>query len=210
MGFNRTRTAITGLIAGLTLVLSGCGASPPVITAKVHPHHLASLVSRWSLPLATGKTTLAMHTLINPLTSAPSSPYTALLRATLADPSMGVLSNWHGLTVPAVWITNGRTTFNVNMYRGITNNPSITTPVPVTPSRIHNLVLRIMRSHYMLLSRHSYTVVIQKISAKAAQNLTQTGSSMVENIDNNVNKPAYMVLWIGQSTLKKHVSSVKL
>lgn len=208
MRCNRIQTVVMSLVAGVTL--AGCGASAPITTSSITPRQLASMAHSWALPLITGKTTQVENSLINPLTTAPSSPYTALVKTSLTDPSMGVLSNWHGLTVPAIWVTNGRTTFNVNMYRGITNNPSITTPVKVTPSRIQNLVLRVMHSHYMLLSRRAYTLVIQKISEKAARQLTDGGSSIVENLDTTVNKPAYLVLWIGQGTLKKHGSSVKL
>jgi len=204
----RTLSIVMGVLAGLTL--AGCGASAPIQISAINSRQIARTVNQWSLPLITGKTVKSSQTLINPLTSAPSSPYAALIKNTLADPAMGVTSDWHGLTVPAVWITDGRTTFNVNMYRGITNNPSITTPVRVTRARVHNLVLRIMHNHYMLLSRHSYIVVIQKISARIANQLTKAGSSIVENIDTSTNKPAYMILWVGQSTIKKHVSPVKL
>ncbi|WP_028963037.1 hypothetical protein [Sulfobacillus thermosulfidooxidans] len=191
----------------LPVLLTGCGSSAPEAVSPISGTQLAQMVRKWPVPLLSGKMVKPSTVMINPLSSSPSSIYANLINNSLNNASMGVPSNWRGLSVPAMWITDGRTTFNVGMYRGITDNPSLNTAVPVTNRRIDSLLLHIMHNHYMLLSRKTYTVLIQKISPTIADRLANSASSIIENLDTSSTAPSYLVLWVGQSALASRPST---
>ncbi len=184
----------------MAVSISACGSSTPVAFRAVSPAKLASAARPWAVPLLNGRTTRPSQVIINPLTTEPHSIYAALLRNGLTNPSMGISSTWHGLTVPAMWITDGRTTFNIPMYRGLTSNPSLNTRVAVTPARVRSLLGGIMRSHYLLLAPASYTLLIQRIPARTAVLLSAQASSLIENLGIGSYRPAYLVLWVGSSS----------
>ncbi len=181
--------------------LSGCGASTPQQVATIVPKNLGRQVASWPVPLLSGKLTRVHSVIINPLTTQPKSVYASLIRNALNTPAMGVSSNWNGLTVPVIWLTDGRTTYNIPMYRSLTNNASLNTAVPVSPAKTHQLVLDIMQAHYLLLSPSLYSVIIQRIPVQDAAQMANNASSMVENLDMSSQKPTYLVIWVGSTAL---------
>jgi hypothetical protein len=168
---------------------------------------LGNEVSTWTVPLLSGKLAHVHPVIVNPLTTQPKSVYASLIRNALNNPAMGVSSNWNSLTVPVIWLTDGRTTFNIPMYRSLMNNPSLNTAVAVRPAKIHKLVLEIMQSHYLLLSPSSYAVIIQRVPSQAAEEMANNASSMVETLDTTSSQPAYLVIWVGSSALPSNAPS---
>ncbi|POB10823.1 MAG: hypothetical protein C7B44_14265 [Sulfobacillus thermosulfidooxidans] len=186
------------LILGLLAVFAtACGASAPITFAPVSAHSLAQEVHRWRLPLLNGHFTTPSQVMIDPLTTAPHSTEANLLRDSLENPSLGISSAWNGLTVPAMWLTDGRTTFNIPMYRSLTSNSTLNTPVTISAERVHQLLNHLMQSHYLLLAPQTYVLVIQRISAHQANQLAANATNLIENVDTQSTRPAYLVMWVG-------------
>lgn len=201
---HRRRLSPIGRLVGITLAVAGltagCGgpAADAPATVTISETTLAGWVKRWPMPLATGAVMPPARVVINPLQTAPTSAYAHILRETFQNPALGIPSIYNGLTIPAVWLTDGRTTLNPHMYAVIENNGDLpASAILASPIHLRAEVAALMQSHYTLQAQSPYTVVVQSVPTALAQQFYREVSAAAENYSDIGSTPSYLILWVG-------------